>query len=100
MLLPRGAPAWLSPPLVIIETIRILVRPLTLSFRLAANIRAGHIVLGLVNIYLARAFSSFISFSTLLTIRVVYTLFEVGICLVQAYIFCLLLSLYSDDHTS
>jgi len=59
-LLPDGAPDWLNPFLILIETTRILVRPLTLSFRLAANIRAGHIVLGLINIYAAAAiFGSF-----------------------------------------
>ncbi|MGL5139777.1 MAG: F0F1 ATP synthase subunit A, partial [Acinetobacter baumannii] len=40
-LLPMGAPAPLNPFLVIIETVRILVRPITLSVRLTANIRAG-----------------------------------------------------------
>lgn len=98
-LLPDGAPDWLNPFLVIIETTRIIVRPLTLSFRLAANIRAGHIVLRLVGIYCAsswftRAFGTLILIITTLG----YVLFEFAICLIQAYIFCLLLSLYSDGH--
>lgn len=97
-LLPTGAPDWLSPPLVLIETLRTLVRPITLSFRLAANLRAGHIILGLVGIYSACALFSSISAAFLIFIQVGYTMFEFGICLVQAYIFCLLLSLYADDH--
>lgn len=100
-ILPGGAPRWLNPFLVLIETTRISVRPITLSFRLAANIRAGHIVLGLVGIYRASAlFSSTISAISLISIQILYIIFEIGICLIQAYIFCLLLSLYSDDHTS
>jgi F0F1-type ATP synthase membrane subunit a len=34
----------------------------------------------------------------LITIQVFYTIFEFGIRLIQAYIFCLLITLYSDEH--
>jgi ATP synthase subunit 6 len=98
--LPDGAPLWLNPFLVLIETTRILVRPLTLSFRLAANIRAGHIVLRLVGTYIAGTLFSRVSRTLILAIvSTGYILFEVAICLIQAYIFCLLVSLYSDDHS-
>nr|BDQ43934.1 ATP synthase F0 subunit 6 [Metaphire megascolidioides] len=98
-LLPDGAPDWLNPFLVIIETTSIVVRPLTLSFRLAANMSAGHIVLSLGGIYCASAwFTSVFGTSMLILITLSYVLFEFAICLIQAYIFCLLLSLYSDDH--
>jgi ATP synthase subunit 6 len=98
-LLPGGAPHWLNPFLVIIETIRIRVRPLTLSFRLAANIRAGHIVLTLIGTYSAAClFSSFTGLIILISIQIGYIMFEIGICLIQRYIFCLLLRLYADDH--
>lgn len=97
--LPDGAPDWLNPFLVLIETTRITVRPLTLSFRLAANIRAGHIVLGLLGLYAAASlFSSITASIFLIPTAIGYILFEIAICLIQAYIFCLLLSLYSDDH--
>lgn len=97
--LPDGAPDWLNPFLVLIETTRVIVRPLTLSFRLAANIRAGHIVLRLVGVYCASAWFSRLAGTIILTLTALgYILFEVAICLIQAYIFCLLLSLYSDDH--
>lgn len=100
-LLPSGAPDWLNPFLVLIETIRISVRPLTLSFRLAANMTAGHIVLSLIGFYLSRAILSYSIYPIILIIvSISYILFEVAICLIQAYIFCLLLTLYTDDHTS
>lgn len=99
-LLPSGAPRWLNPFLILIETVRIVVRPITLSFRLAANIRAGHIVLTLIRVYLV--FSSFMlgrgTTLFLFFVEVGYTIFEFGICIIQAYIFCLLLSLYTEDH--
>lgn len=98
-LLPGGAPHWLNPFLVLIETIRIRVRPLTLSFRLAANIRAGHIVLTLIGTYCANAMvSRIIGFIILILVQLGYIIFELGICIIQRYIFCLLLRLYADDH--
>nr|QGZ10004.1 ATP synthase F0 subunit 6 [Eisenia nordenskioldi nordenskioldi] len=97
--LPDGAPDWLNPFLVLIESTSVLVRPLTLSFRLAANMSAGHIVLTLVGVYCASAFFSSTLSTIMLTLTSLgYILFEVAICMIQAYIFCLLLSLYSDDH--
>nr|AXJ93307.1 ATP synthase F0 subunit 6 [Nereis sp.] len=99
-LLPAGAPFWLNPFLVMIETISISVRPMTLSFRLAANMSAGHIVLTLISTYSANAlFSSMSNLTVLILIQLGYIMFEFGICLIQSYIFCLLLSLYADDHT-
>lgn len=98
-LLPEGAPTWLNPFLVLIESSSIIVRPITLSFRLAANIRAGHIVLSLVGIYAAAAwFNRFFSLIILMLTTIGYIIFEVAICIIQAYIFYLLLTLYSNDH--
>jgi len=99
-LLPIGAPAALNPFLVIIETVSIMVRPITLSVRLTANIRAGHIVLTLIGNYLTTSFfiSGIFSIALLLRIQVFYTIFEFGIGIIQAYIFCLLITLYSDEH--
>nr|AVW86092.1 ATP synthase F0 subunit 6 [Levensteiniella iris] len=100
-LLPSGAPEWLNPFLVITETLSISVRFITLSFRLAANMSAGHILLGLMGIASSSAiFSSIPTFSGLMLVQLGYMIFEMGICLIQAYIFCLLLSLYSEDHPS
>lgn len=97
--LPSGAPDWLNPFLVLIETVSISVRFITLSFRLAANITAGHIVLGLMGIYASSALLTSLSSSVfLLSIQSFFTLFELAVGLIQAYIFCLLLTLYSDDH--
>nr|YP_010580817.1 ATP synthase F0 subunit 6 [Coralliophila richardi]UZT26950.1 ATP synthase F0 subunit 6 [Coralliophila richardi] len=98
-LLPMGAPGFLNPFLVIIETVSILVRPITLSVRLTANMGAGHIVIALISSYLSFMFtSSFIGLSFLLSVQILYTIFEFGISAIQAYIFCLLITLYSDEH--
>ena len=99
-LLPMGAPAALNPFLVLIETVSIIARPVTLSVRLIANIRAGHIVLTLIGNYLTTSLFFMPSFSIILLLRiqVFYTVFEFGIGVIQAYIFCLLITLYSDEH--
>nr|YP_003934390.1 ATP synthase F0 subunit 6 [Eualetes tulipa]ADI79399.1 ATP synthase F0 subunit 6 [Eualetes tulipa] len=97
-LLPMGAPAPLNPFLVLIETVSISVRPITLSVRLAANMSAGHIILGLVGNYMMAA-SSTESMLFLVLVQVFYSMLEFAICAIQAYIFCLLLTLYSDEHT-
>nr|YP_010980746.1 ATP synthase F0 subunit 6 [Koreoleptoxis friniana]WOC29686.1 ATP synthase F0 subunit 6 [Koreoleptoxis friniana]WOC88166.1 ATP synthase F0 subunit 6 [Koreoleptoxis friniana] len=99
-LLPMGAPAALNPFLVLIETVSIMARPITLSVRLMANMSAGHIVLTLIGNYLTASVFCFPSSSmfVLLTIQILYTIFEFGISVIQAYIFCLLITLYSDEH--
>nr|YP_010233765.1 ATP synthase F0 subunit 6 [Brunneifusus ternatanus]QTA29865.1 ATP synthase F0 subunit 6 [Brunneifusus ternatanus] len=99
-LLPMGAPAPLNPFLVIIETVSIMVRPITLSVRLTANMSAGHIVLTLIGNYLTASFffPSVFSMLLLICLQILYTVFEFGISLIQAYIFCLLITLYSDEH--
>jgi len=98
-LVPQGTPQWLRPFLSLVETTRTTSRPLTLSFRLAANIRAGHIVLILLGTYTsATLFQRPLTTALLTTTLTGYLLFEVAICTIQAYIFCLLLSLYANDH--
>lgn len=97
-ILPGGAPGWLNPLLVLIESIRIIVRPLTLAFRLAANLTAGHVVLSLIGVYAtARILNlSFISIFLFL-VNIGYVYFEVAITYIQAFIFCLLLSIYANE---
>nr|YP_003934262.1 ATP synthase F0 subunit 6 [Dendropoma gregarium]ADI79373.1 ATP synthase F0 subunit 6 [Dendropoma gregarium] len=97
-LLPAGAPAGLNPFLVLVETVSLVVRPITLSVRLAANMSAGHIVLGLVGTFFTSVV--FLSYSVILlvVVQMLYSMFEFGICIIQSYILCLLLTLYSDEH--
>nr|YP_009498352.1 ATP synthase F0 subunit 6 [Biomphalaria pfeifferi]AWK49463.1 ATP synthase F0 subunit 6 [Biomphalaria pfeifferi] len=97
-LVPSGAPLVLVPFLIIIESISILIRPLTLTVRLIANISAGHIVLSLIaNVLSSLNISSML---LVLVISVGYNMFEVFVCFIQAYIFTLLLKLYSIEHPS
>nr|YP_010577069.1 ATP synthase F0 subunit 6 [Tristichotrochus unicus]UZN92187.1 ATP synthase F0 subunit 6 [Tristichotrochus unicus] len=99
-LLPGGAPAALNPFLVLVETVSLCVRPITLSIRLVANMTAGHIILGLLGTYLSSGLFVYptMAVATLIFIQVFYFMFEIGVALIQAYIFSLLITLYSDDH--
>uniref|UniRef100_UPI0030E3A0CC ATP synthase F0 subunit 6 n=1 Tax=Glyphohesione klatti TaxID=3053539 RepID=UPI0030E3A0CC len=100
-LLPSGAPWWLNPFLILIETMSIILRPITLSFRLTANMSAGHIVLSLLGSFASSLiFTAPTTFILLMITQILYMTFEIGICLIQAYIFCLLLTLYMDEHTN
>nr|WRY69448.1 ATP synthase F0 subunit 6 [Acanthochitona defilippii] len=98
--LPSGAPALLNPFLVLVESVSIMVRPITLSVRLSANMSAGHIILGLLGSYLSSGIFSYswLVLFILIFVQIFYFIFEVGISLIQAYIFSLLISLYSEDH--
>ena len=95
-LAPTGAPGALIPFLVLVETISMLIRPLTLTVRLIANIRAGHIVISLISNCLTSV--SMAALLPLLMVNVGYTIFEVFVCFIQAYIFSLLTKLYAEEH--
>lgn len=95
-LAPAGAPGALIPFLVLVETVSILIRPLTLTVRLVANISAGHIVISLIANCLVSA--SITTIIPVFLINVGYTIFEVFVCFIQAYIFTLLVKLYAEEH--
>nr|QLI52225.1 ATP synthase F0 subunit 6 [Amphioctopus neglectus] len=99
-LLPSGTPSFLIPFLPLIEIMSISVQPLTLAIRIAANISAGHIILTLIGAFLSFSLInvSIITTSIVLLIQIGYFIFEIGIAIIQGYIFSLLITLYSDNH--
>ena len=110
-LVPHGVPGILWPVIWVIELISLLIRPLTLSIRLFANMYAGHIVLGIFSILTSIAVEqilagllhgegaamvavggiSAVAWMALLT--ALYVL-EIGVAVLQAYIFTLLTTVY------
>lgn len=98
-LIPKGAPDFLAPFLVLVESLSTLIRPLTLAFRLTANICAGHLILTVVGTLLTPIIISpgLATLPTLLGHIALFTL-EIAVCLIQAYVFTLLLTLYAEEH--
>nr|AXI98601.1 ATP synthase F0 subunit 6 [Pseudoniphargus longipes] len=97
-LIPQGTPFILMPFMVVIETISSLIRPGTLAVRLAANMIAGHLLMVLLS-------SSFL-FSPLMALPLLYlsqallSLLEMAVAFIQAYVFSILLTLYSAESTN
>lgn len=93
---PIGSPAFLNPFLCVIELVRLLVRPLTLAVRLTANLRTGHILMSLIG--LGFLGGGPLSRVLIFLFGIFYMIFEIAVCVIQAYIFTLLPTLYRDDH--
>nr|YP_009400234.1 ATP synthase F0 subunit 6 [Floraphis choui]YP_009400312.1 ATP synthase F0 subunit 6 [Floraphis meitanensis]ARW70239.1 ATP synthase F0 subunit 6 [Floraphis choui]ARW70369.1 ATP synthase F0 subunit 6 [Floraphis meitanensis] len=88
-LIPLNTPIYLAPLMTLIETMSILIRPLSLSIRLTANLIAGHLLMTLLN------FNS-IMFIIIL-IQMFMMMFELCVALIQSYVFSILASLYSSE---
>lgn len=91
-LVPIGTPYPLIPFIVIIELIRRVIRPLTLSVRLAANIVAGHLLIVLIRSPLTGVSWGVIVF--ILRGLLLLLILELAVSFIQAYVFSTLISLY------
>jgi len=80
--------------IVFIESISNLIRPITLSVRLAANIIAGHLLLRLLR-EISENNPKLFPPTTLLLITLL-TL-EYAVALIQSYVFVTLTSLYLNE---
>lgn len=97
-LLPTGTPNILIPVIVIIETIRNIIRPGTLSIRLAANMIAGHLLLSLLGSNLV--ISGPLNLIILLVIIIMLLILELAVACIQSYVFIVLRSLYLNELNS
>lgn len=94
-LIPIGTPAPLIPFIVIIEIIRNVIRPITLSVRLAANIIAGHLLLTLLGNQIVR--SSWFIFLGIIPAEFSLLILESAVRCIQAYVFAVLTTLYASE---
>nr|YP_009073551.1 ATP synthase F0 subunit 6 [Scirtothrips dorsalis]AIQ81002.1 ATP Synthase subunit 6 [Scirtothrips dorsalis] len=94
-LVPNGTPTALISFMVLIELISTSIRPFTLSIRLMANMVSGHLLLTLLGNSMVNI--SFIILMVMVLVQTMLALLETGVCLIQAYVFCMLLTLYSDE---
>jgi len=94
-LVPVGTPRFLMPVMVVIETVSNIIRPLTLSIRLAANIVAGHLLLTLLGSQGPTL--GYISLIALILGLFLLLLLEVAVACIQSYVFTILRSLYLNE---
>lgn len=95
LFVPDGVPLWLMPLIVPIELVSYLIRPVSLSVRLFANMMAGHTML--------KVFASFAvslpffakAFPVLFTAA--FTGLEFLVAFLQAFIFTVLTCIYLND---
>nr|QJS34687.1 ATP synthase F0 subunit 6 [Tylopathes sp. n. NB-2020] len=98
ILMPDGAPLGLAPLLVLIETVSYISRAISLGVRLAANLSAGHLLFAILAGF---SFSMLTAGGVIslfpLLIMVFITLLEMAVAVIQAYVFCLLTTIYLAD---
>ncbi len=94
-LVPQGTPPVLIPFIVLIETIRNIIRPGTLAVRLSANIIAGHLLLTLLG-NTGNSLSIFI-ISLLIIAQLLLLTLETAVAVIQSYVFTILRTLYSRE---
>jgi F-type H+-transporting ATPase subunit a len=95
ILIPPGTPLLLLPLMMPIELVSQLARPVSLAVRLFANMTAGHTILAVL-------FGMALSLPLLVgwlpfAFTIAINALEVGIALIQAYIFTILTCVYLGD---
>ena len=95
LFVPDGVPWWLMPIIIVIELLSYLIRPISHSVRLFANMMAGHVMLKL--------FASFVIALGLIggwapfVFLLGFTGLEVFVAFLQAFIFTVLTCIYLND---
>ena len=83
------------PFMVLIEIIRNLIRPITLSVQLAANIIAGYLLLTLLG---SQGTIENISVTIVVVfVQVVLLVLEFSVAVIQSYVFMTLITLYARE---
>jgi len=92
--MPISTPVFLIGFLPLIEAISVALRPLVLSVRLSTNLAAGHIMLYIFSFF---SLSIGIAGGLLLVVIVAILALEVGIRVLQAFIYATLVNLYEGE---
>lgn len=92
--MPNGVPLFIAPLIIPIEVFSFLIRPVTLSVRLFANMMAGHV---LIKVIAGFAVSMGVLGIIPMGFNVLIIGFEILVALLQAYIFTILSCIYLKD---
>lgn len=94
LFVPEGVPLWLMPIIIPIEVISYLIRPISHSVRLFANMMAGHTML---KVFAGFVISLGVFGVAPLAFVVVFTGLEFLVAFLQALIFTVLTCIYLND---
>jgi ATP synthase subunit 6 len=99
LFVPKGAPLFLMPLIVVIEVVSYLIRTFSLSIRLFANMMAGHCPLFVISmfIFILVDFYSHLVMFPIFMIYVLIFILEFAIAVLQAYVFTILVCIYLND---
>jgi F-type H+-transporting ATPase subunit a len=99
--MPPGVPLWLVPLILPLEIISFLIRPITLSVRLFANMMAGHLMLkvfaGFSVAMASMGAAGYLAGMGPLLFNALLTAFELLVALIHAYVFSVLSCIYLKD---
>lgn len=98
-LVPSGTPPLLIRFIVVIELVSLMIRPFTLSIRLAANLVAGHLLLSLLGNLGVALINPFVF--VVLRLAILLIILELRVAIIQGFVFSLLIRLYvAEVHPS
>nr|YP_010882145.1 ATP synthase F0 subunit 6 [Lopaphus sphalerus]WID87059.1 ATP synthase F0 subunit 6 [Lopaphus sphalerus] len=94
-MVPTGTPVILMPFMVCIESVSNIIRPGTLSVRLAANMIAGHLIMTLLgNTAMSMTMNIL---PVMLIIQTLLLMLETAVAIIQGYVFAVLSTLYASE---
>lgn len=99
---PSGVPFLILPFIVLIEVFSYLIRPISMSVRLFANLMAGHTLMHIIaSFFVSLAFSfdvfmPIVGFFTVILLVAIFCL-EIVVSFLQAYVFLTLFCIYLND---
>lgn len=97
LFLPTGTPLAILFLIVPIEALSYFSRILSLSIRLFANMLSGHTLLVILSVFLISGISgNFLIVLPLILLHMIFGL-EIGVAILQAYVFTTLILLYITD---
>ena len=102
---PGGTPLWLAPLMVLIEILSWIIRFLSMGLRIAGNLVAGHVILGILGFAYLELNKILLTLSTqsgliIILCQLAYTTilyFECAVAIIQAYVLTLLASTFLKE---
>nr|QBZ38073.1 ATP synthase F0 subunit 6 [Bambusiphaga luodianensis] len=91
-LLPMNTPILIAPFMILVESLSNFIRPISLSVRLTANMIAGHLLMTLLG-----NINKINTIYLIFMIQVSLMMFEIAVSFIQAYVFSILMTMYSSE---